>query len=477
MTVVTRFAPSPTGFLHIGGARTALFNWLFARRHGGRFLLRIEDTDRRRSTEEAVAAIYDGLSWLGIDWDDEPVSQFSRLPHHVEVARRLLDEGKAYRCYATPEELAEMRERAKTEGRAMLYDGRWRDRDPGEAPPGVDPVIRFKAPRQGETVIHDAVQGTVRVANGQLDDMVLLRSDGSPTYMLAVVVDDREMGITHAIRGDDHLNNALRQTQLFRALGWEPPVYAHIPLIHGADGAKLSKRHGALGVDAYRDLGILPDALVNALLRLGWSHGDEEIISRENAIAWFDFDHVGRGAARFDLDRLLSLNAHYLQRMADDALAEMIRPRLEAMPGTVLGADGTARLTRAMPGLKPRANSLVALAENAAFYVAERPVGIDPRARKLLGEDALALLQALSETLAATASWEEAEIEQAVRGFARDRGVKLGAVAQPLRACLTGSTASPGIFEVAAVLGRAETLGRIRDVTGSAGRTPGGPQI
>ena len=466
MTVVTRFAPSPTGFLHIGGARTALFNWLFARRHGGRFLLRIEDTDRRRFTEEAVAAIYDGLSWLGLDWDGEPVSQFSRLPRHVEAARRLLDQGKAYRCYATPEELAEMRERAKAEGRAMLYDGRWRDRDPAEAPPGIDPVIRFKAPREGETVIEDAVQGTVRVGNRQLDDMVLLRSDGTPTYMLAVVVDDHEMGITHAIRGDDHLNNAFRQTQLFRALGWETPVYAHIPLIHGADGAKLSKRHGALGVDAYRDLGILPDALANLLLRLGWSHGDDEIIGRDRAIAWFDLDHVGRGAARFDLDRLMSLNAHYLQETAAGTLIELIRPRLEEKLGIALDEDRAARLTRAMPGLKPRANSLVELAENSSFYIAERPIAIDARARKSLGEDALSALGALLTALESLPSWEEDAIERAVRDFAQAREIKLGAVAQPLRASLTGSTISPGIFEVAAVLGRSETLGRIRDALG-----------
>ena len=477
MTVVTRFAPSPTGFLHIGGARTALFNWLFARRHGGRFLLRIEDTDRRRYSEEAVAAIYDGLSWLGLDWDGEPVSQFLRLPRHVEAAHRLLDQGKAYYCYATPEELAEMRERAKAEGRAMLYDGRWRDRDPAEAPPGIDPVIRFRAPREGETAIEDAVQGRVRVANRQLDDMVLLRSHGTPTYMLAVVVDDHEMGITHAIRGDDHLNNAFRQTQLFRALGWETPVYAHIPLIHGADGAKLSKRHGALGVDAYRDLGILPDALANLLLRLGWSHGDDEIIDRDRAIAWFDFDHVGRGAARFDLDRLMSLNAHYLQETAAGTLIELIRPRLEEKLGIALDEDKAARLRRAMPGLKPRANSLVALAENSAFYIAERPIAIDARARKLLGEDALSALGALLPTLESLESWAEDEIERAVRDFAQAREIKLGAVAQPLRASLAGSTVSPGIFEVAAVLGRAETLGRIRDALGSVDRDPNGSSI
>ena len=470
MTVVTRFAPSPTGFLHIGGARTALFNWLFARHHGGRFLLRIEDTDRRRSTDEAVAAILDGLSWLGLDWDDEPVSQFSRRSRHVEAARRLLDEGKAYRCYATQEELAEMRERAKAEGRRMLYDGRWRDRDPGDARPGVEPVIRFKAPRDGETVIEDAVQGTVRVANGQLDDMVLLRSDETPTYMLAVVVDDRDMGITHAIRGDDHLSNAFRQTQLFRAFGWEAPVYAHIPLIHGADGARLSKRHGALGVGAYRDMGILPDALVNGLLRLGWSHGDHEIIARDRAIEWFGLDRVGRGAARFDLDKLMSLNAHYIHRTEPDALVEMIRPDLERAIGTDLDPDKIDRLIRAMPELKPRANNLVALAESAAFYVAERPIAIDAKAAKLLGEDARSALAGLLDALGALESWEQGEIERAIRGFAHSRDTKLGAVAQPLRACLAGTTVSPGIFEVAAVLGREETLGRIEDAIGAGDR-------
>ena len=470
MTVVTRFAPSPTGFLHIGGARTALFNWLFARHHGGRFLLRIEDTDRRRSTDEAVAAIFDGLSWLGLDWDGEPVSQFSRLPRHVEAAHRLLGEGKAYRCYATPEELAEIRERAKAEGRRMLYDGRWRDRDPGEAPPGVAPVIRFKAPREGETVIEDDVQGTVRVANAQLDDMVLLRNDGTPTYMLAVVVDDHDMEITHAIRGDDHLNNAFRQTQLFRALGWEPPAYAHIPLIHGADGAKLSKRHGALGIDAYRDLGILPNALLNGLLRLGWSHGDDEVIGREQAVAWFGLDRVGRGAARFDLDRLMNLNAHYIQKSAADTLVESIRPNLEKAIGTGLDPVKTDRLKRAMPGLKTRANNLVVLAESAAFYVAKRPIAIDAKANGLLGEGARSVLEELVDCLGAADPWEEREIERAVRDFARNLDIKLGAVAQPLRACLTGKTASPGIFEVAAILGREETIGRIRDALGPGDR-------
>ena len=403
------------------------------------------------------------------------MSQFSRLPRHAEAARRLLDEGKAYRCYATPDELAEMRERAKSEGRGMLYDGRWRDRDPAEAPPGVDPVIRFKAPREGETVIEDVVQGVVRVANAQLDDMVLLRSDGTPTYMLAVVVDDHEMGITHAIRGDDHLNNAFRQTQLFRAFGWQAPVYAHIPLIHGADGAKLSKRHGALGVDAYRELGVLPDALVNGLLRLGWSHGDDEIIDRDRAIAWFGLDRVGRGAARFDLDRLMNLNAHYIQQTDEGELVELILPHLEKALGNGLDLASRDRLKRAMPGLKPRANSLVALAESAAFYVAERPIEIDAKAKKLLGEEARAVLCALLGTLEALESWEEQDIESSIREFAQSRGIKLGAVAQPLRASLTGRAASPGIFEVVAVLGREETLGRIRDAFAAGADAGGGP--
>ena len=313
MSVVTRFAPSPTGFLHIGGARTALFNRLFARHHGGRYLVRIEDTDRERSTKEAIGAIFDGLSWLGLMGDEEPVFQSTRQERHAAMARELLARGGAYPCYATAEELAEMRERARAEGRSVRYDGRWRDRDPSEAPPGVKPVIRLKAPQEGETVIDDLVQGEVRFANSQLDDMVLLRSDGTPTYMLSVVVDDHDMGITHVIRGDDHLNNAARQTQLYLALGWEPPRFAHVPLIHGPDGAKLSKRHGALSVGAYREMGFLPEAMRNYLLRLGWAHGDEEIILDEQAIAWFGLEAVGRSPARFDMQRLTNLNAHYLR--------------------------------------------------------------------------------------------------------------------------------------------------------------------
>ncbi|MFQ5775040.1 MAG: glutamate--tRNA ligase [Kiloniellaceae bacterium] len=464
--VVTRFAPSPTGFLHIGGARTALFNWLYARHHGGLFRLRIEDTDRKRSTPEAIEAILDGLTWLGIHWDGEVVHQFPRAARHAEAARRLLAVGKAYSCFCTPEELEEMRRKARAEGRSVLYDGRWRDRDPSEAPPGVKPVIRFKAPRAGETVIDDLVQGRVTVANDQLDDMVLLRTDGTPTYMLSVVVDDHDMGITHVIRGDDHLTNAFRQAQLFKALGWPLPAFAHIPLIHGPDGAKLSKRHGALGVEAYRDMGYLPEALCNYLLRLGWSHGDDEIITTEQAIAWFDLDAVGRGPARFDFAKLDSLNGHYLRQAEDARLVEAILPRLARTIGHEVDADGRDRLARGMAGLKMRAKTLKELAENAAFYVAGRPLRLTARAAKLLDAEACGRLGRLLPRLEALDEWSETMLEEAVRAFAEAEGVKLGQVAQPLRAALTGSDASPGIFEIMAVLGRAESLARIADRAG-----------
>ncbi|HLT01570.1 MAG TPA: glutamate--tRNA ligase [Geminicoccaceae bacterium] len=462
MSVVTRFAPSPTGFLHIGGARTALFNWLFARHHRGKYLLRIEDTDRARSTPEAIQAILDGLSWLGLSGDEPPVFQSQRIERHAEVARELLARGAAYYCYCTPEELAAMRERARAEGRSIGYDGRCRDLDPAAAPSGVPPVIRLKAPRTGETVIEDRVQGTVRFANEQLDDMVLLRSDGTPTYMLSVVVDDYDMAITHIIRGDDHLVNAARQTQLYHAMGWSVPVFAHIPLIHGADGAKLSKRHGALAIEAYREMGFLPEAMRNYLLRLGWSHGDDEIISTEQAIEWFDLDAVGRGAARFDMARLISLNAHYLRQKDDAELADLIAPRLEAQ-GLRIDEEARARLVAAMPGLKPRATTLVDLAERARFYVVARPIPIDERAAKLLDRSARERLATLAEALREVRDWNEAELEATVRAQAEAAGIKLGQLAQPLRAALTGATASPGIFEVMAVLGREEVLGRLAD--------------
>ena len=461
MSVVTRFAPSPTGFLHIGGARTALFNWLYARHHGGRFKLRIEDTDRRRSTPEAIEAILSGLGWLELAWDGEVVYQFARAGRHAEVARHLLAAGKAYLCYCTPEELAAMRERARAEGRRMLYDGRWRDRDPAEAPPGVEPVVRFKAPQRGETRIADLVQGPVTVANDQMDDMVLLRADGTPTYMLSVVVDDHDMGVTHVIRGDDHLTNAFRQFHLYQALGWEVPAFAHIPLIHGPDGAKLSKRHGALGVEAYREMGYLPEALRNYLLRLGWSHGDEEIISTEQAVQWFDLDAVGRGPARFDFAKLDSLNGHYIRAADDGRLLDLLCPVMERLLGTPIDGAGRQRLRAALPGLKPRAVTLQALAEAAAFYLRKAPLPMTDAAAKLLTPEARGLLAELRPALAAQEEWSEAALETLVRGFADAHGLKLGAVAQPLRAALTGSTASPGLFEVMAVLGRSECLDRL----------------
>ena len=461
--VVTRFAPSPTGFLHIGGARTALFNWLFARHHGGKFVLRIEDTDRARSTDAAIAAIFDGMTWLELDWDGEPVFQFPRADRHAEAARRLLDEGKAYYCYCTPEELADMREKARAEGRQPRYDGRWRDRDPAEAPAGVPPVIRLKAPQDGDTVNPDLVQGEVTIANQQLDDMVLLRADGTPTYMLSVVVDDHDMGITHVIRGDDHLTNAARQILLYDALGWSTPAFAHIPLIHGPDGAKLSKRHGALGVEAYRDMGILPAAMRNYLLRLGWAHGDDEIISTEQAIAWFDLDGVGRAPARFDTAKLESVNAHYIREAADDALVDEVCKRLEQTGGGAPEETIRQRLSAAMPSLKQRAKTTVELTENAQFLSDNRPLSMDHKAAKMLDDEARGRLARLHAVLAPITDWTPEATEAAVRGFADSEAIKLGKIAQPLRAALTGRSTSPGIFDVMNALGRDETLGRIED--------------
>ncbi len=472
MTVVTRFAPSPTGFLHIGGARTALFNWLYARGRGGKMLLRIEDTDRERSTAAAIDAILDGLTWLGIQWDGEAVFQFARSARHREVAEEMLASGHAYRCYASPEELAQMREAARREGRAKLYDGRWRDRDAAEAPPGVKPAIRLKAPLAGETVIEDQVQGRVVWQNENLDDLVLLRSDGTPTYMLAVVVDDHDMGVTHIIRGDDHLTNAARQKQIYDARGWPVPAMAHIPLIHGPDGAKLSKRHGALGVDAYRAMGYLPAALRNYLVRLGWSHGDQEIFSTQEMIAAFDLPQIGRSAARFDFAKLESLNGHYIRQSANADLLAAIEALLPHIAdGAALAAKLTPDLRRqwlaAMPGLKERAKTLLDLIDGAHFLFAARPIRLDDKAAALLKPEARVLLREAAHDLAGVEPWTAAATEQAVRSFADRRGLKLGAIAQPLRAALTGRTTSPGIFEVLGVLGKAESLGRIADQVGS----------
>jgi glutamyl-tRNA synthetase len=472
MTIVTRFAPSPTGFLHIGGARTALFNWLYARGRGGKMLLRIEDTDRERSTQAAIDAIIDGLSWLGIQWDGETVFQFSRATRHREVAEQMLASGHAYRCYASPEELTQMREAARREGRAKLYDGRWRDRDPSEAPPGVKPAIRLKAPLTGETAIDDQVQGRVVWQNENLDDLVLLRSDGTPTYMLAVVVDDHDMGVTHIIRGDDHLTNAARQKQIYDALGWSVPVMAHIPLIHGPDGAKLSKRHGALGVDAYRDKGYLPVALRNYLVRLGWSHGDQEIFSTAEMIKKFDLPQIGRSPARFDFAKLESLNGHYIRQSADaDLLAAIDALLPHIADGNALAAKLTSERRQqwlaAMPSLKERAKTLLDLIDGAHFLFATRPLPLDDKAKALLNAEARSLLGETARELAGVTPWTAEAAEQAVRSFAERKGLKLGAIAQPLRAALTGRITSPGIFEVLAVLGKDESLGRIADQAGA----------
>ena len=466
--VVTRFAPSPTGYLHIGGARTALFNWLYARHTGGKFLLRIEDTDRERSTQAAVQAILDGLKWLELDWDGEPIYQFPRAPRHREVAEQLLAAGKAYRCYASPKELEEMREAAKKAGRSRLYDGRWRDRDPKDAPQGVKPVLRLKNPLDGETVIEDRVQGRVVWQNADLDDMVIARSDGSPVYNFAVVVDDHDMGITHVIRGVDHLTNAARQVQIYRAMGWDLPVFAHVPLIHGPDGAKLSKRHGALGIEAYRAMGYLPAGLRNYLVRLGWSHGDDEVFSTEQAIAWFDIDDINKSPGRLDFAKLADVNAHYIRQASDP---ELLRRLKDLLPHLENGGEiaakfervGWDRLAAALPTLKERAKTLLDLIDGAAYLTAERPLALDDKAAKVLDADARATLAQLLPQLQAVADWQVPTLEAVVRAFAEKAGHKLGKVAQPLRAALTGRSVSPPVFDVMAVLGREEALARIRD--------------
>jgi glutamyl-tRNA synthetase len=460
MTVRTRFAPSPTGLLHIGGARTALFNFLFARHHGGQFLLRIEDTDRERSTEAATGVILQGLAWLGLNPDEPPVLQSTRAARHAEVAHALLAQGRAYRCWTTAEELREMRERAASESRPPRYDGRWRDRDPAEAPAGVPPVIRLRAPREGETVVDDLVQGTVRVANAELDDMIILRSDGTPTYLHAVVVDDHDMGITHVIRGDDHLTNTFRQVQIYEAMGWERPRFAHIPLIHGADGAKLSKRHGAVSVLEFDAQGFLPEALCNYLLRLGWGHGDAEILGRDEAIRLFDLDGVGRAASRMDYAKLTHLNGVWLRQADDDRLTAEVLKRL-AGKDLVLDETAATRIKALMPGLKERAKTLVELATSAEFLARSVPLPFEPKAQALLSDDARAMLRELADILQGT-EFSPAAIDAALRAYAEAHGKKLGQVAQPLRASLTGSTTSPGIDAVLAALGRVEALVRLR---------------
>ena len=470
--IVTRFAPSPTGFLHIGGARTALFNWLYSKHVGGKMLLRIEDTDRERSTDAATAAILDGLTWLGLTWDGDAISQFERAPRHREVAEELVRLGKAYYAFETPEELAAQREKARAEGRPPRYDGAWRDRDPAQAPAGVKGAIRIKAPRDGETVVPDLVQGEVRFPNKDLDDFIILRSDGNPTYMLAVVVDDHDMGVTHIIRGDDHLTNAARQAVIYEAMGWDVPKMAHIPLIHGADGAKLSKRHGALGAEAYRTMGYLPEALLNYLARLGWSHGDDEVMSIDQMIGWFDIADVNKGAARFDFAKLEALNGVHMRNMEDSKLLNIFvatLPYLEGGPAFAAKLDqaGMAKLLAALPGLKERAKTLVELLDSAAYLFASRPLRLDEKASGLVAGAAKDILRGAHDALKAVkVEWSAAAAEAAIRAYAEAKGLKLGAVAQPLRAALTGRSTSPGVFDVLAVLGRDESLARIADQIG-----------
>lgn len=458
--VVTRFAPSPTGYLHIGGARTALFNWLFARHHGGKALLRIEDTDRKRSTQDAIEKIIDGLDWLGLDFDEEPVFQSQRAERHAEVAHKLLEAGHAYKCFASPEELEQMRAQQRANKQPLRYDGRWRDCDPSQAPEGAPYVIRLKTPEDGETVIEDAVQGRVTVRNSEIDDYVLLRADGTPTYMLAVVVDDHDMGCTHVIRGDDHLNNAFRQLPVIRAMdaiegGWPEPVYAHVPLIHGQDGAKMSKRHGAVGVETYRDeLGVLPEALFNYLLRLGWGHGDREEISKGEAIQLFDLNGVGRSPSRFDVKKLLNLNSHYIREADDARLARLVA-------GDLGDKADLGLLEQAMPVLKTRAKDLHELAEGSAFLFASRPLEMTEKAQKLLDEDGRQRLALVSRRLGAENHWTIEALEATTKALAEELELGLGKLAQPMRAALTGTTTSPGIFDVLVLLGRDESLARI----------------
>ncbi|MDI9349207.1 MAG: glutamate--tRNA ligase [Candidatus Symbiobacter sp.] len=474
---IMRFAPSPTGYLHIGGARTALFNWLLAKHYGGKFYLRIEDTDRERSTTPAITAIIEAMRWLQLDYDGEIVYQFARAARHAAIARHLLTTGGAYRCFATPEELAELRAAQQAAKKPTRYDGRWRDRDPSEAAPDAPYVIRLRAPQTGATTLHDRVQGTVTVENAQMDDMVLLRADGTPTYMLAVVVDDHDMGITHVMRGDDHFTNSFRQTQLYQALGWEVPAFAHIPLIHGADGAKLSKRHGALAVDEWRVMGYLPEALGNYLVRLGWSHGDAEIFTRAEAVAWFDGSHLGKSAARFDRVKLDSLNAHYIKNSDDADLVALISPAMAARLERDLTDPEMSRLTRGMGGLKARAKTLVELSDLAWFYVAPLPLHFSEKAQAILAAkpDFTAAIMAdvggvINELVTARADWRHDVIEGKIRAYIEAQGYKLGDVASILRVALTGSHISPPIFEVIEVLGESETLARINHAIGFLGK-------
>jgi glutamyl-tRNA synthetase len=467
--VVTRFAPSPTGYLHIGGARTALFNWLYARHMGGSFRLRIEDTDRARSTNEAIAAILNGLKWLELEWDGEPTYQFARAQRHREVAQELLRQGRAYQCFLTQADLEAIRAKATIEKRSLRIDSPWRDRDPKEAPVGVKPAFRLRSPRDGETVVEDRVQGTVRFPNKDLEDLVILRSDGTPTYNLAVVVDDHDMGVTHVIRGDDHLSNTPKQAQIYDAMGWTRPVFAHVPLIHNPEGKKLSKRHGAAAIEDYRAMGYLPDAMRNYLVRLGWAHGDDEVFSTAQAIDWFDLDAIGQSPARLDFAKLDSVSGHYIRQSDNAALMRRIRAAHTEMRTAnprvpeITSEAGWSKLEAALPGLKERAKNLVKLTQGASYLFVQRPLPIDEAAATILNAEGRATLAKLHSALSGVSDWSVAPLEAAVRACGEANGLKLGKVAQPLRAALSGSGVSPPIFDVLAVLGRDEALGRIAD--------------
>lgn len=461
MTVRVRFAPSPTGYLHIGSARTALFNYLFAKHNKGKYLLRIEDTDRERSTPEAIDAIFSSLNWLGLQPDEDPVFQFSRANRHAEVAHELLKNGHAYYCYCSPEELQVMREEAAAKKLPPRYNGMWRDRDPATAPAGVNPVIRFKSPQEGSLTINDHVQGAVTVQNNQLDDMVLLRADGTPTYMLSVVVDDHDMEITHIIRGDDHLNNAFRQYHIYAAMGWGIPEFAHIPLIHGADGAKLSKRHGATSADMYKDMGFLSEAMKNYLLRLGWGHGDDEIISEEQAIEWFSLKGIGRSPARFDMAKLHNLNGHYIRHKDDKDLLELTLPFVEKYLGYALSTEEKQRILQGMSGLKERAKTLEELGESAVIYI--KALSLDEKATTLMTPENVGYLTKLLAKLEAC-NFSHDALEVTLRSSAEEFGIKLGQLANPLRVAITGRTVSPSLFEVMAILGKEESLKRIQKI-------------
>jgi glutamyl-tRNA synthetase len=468
-TVVTRFAPSPTGYLHIGGARTALFNWLFAKANNGKMLLRIEDTDRKRSTEEAIVAIKDGLSWLGLEWDGDAISQHARIDRHREIAHEMVTNGSAYKCYCTAEEIAEMRAKAEAAGLPARYDGTWRDKDPSEAPADAPYVIRLKSPLEGETGVDDQVQGLVKFPNKDLDDLILLRSDGNPTYMLAVVVDDHDMGVTHIIRGDDHLINAARQTLIFQGMNWDVPTMAHIPLIHGPDGAKLSKRHGATGAEKYRAMGYLPAALRNYLVKLGWSHGDDEIMTTDEMIDWFGFDGMNKAAARFDFAKLDATNAHYIREMDDELLLDYMESNSNELDGAGfiferLNEVTRPMLIRAMPALKERAKTLISLAQGATFVVESLPLPMDEKAKALLDEDGLAVVRGIYPEFKKLSDWQPETVEACIRNYTESNGLKLGKVAQPIRAALTGMATSPGAFDVLQILGKTEALKRLENI-------------